>query len=82
MEKEKEVMTIIVRCIFYKAVTPTCNVLYLGKEEWREFLAADPEQRKRMALTRLNQTHLLGAVKEMTWIPYDYQNVIKIVNEM
>ena len=78
---EKEVMTIIVRCIFHKAVTPTCYILCLGKEEWRAFLAADQKQRTHLALTKLGKTHLLGAVKEMVWIPYDYQDKIKIVNE-
>ena len=78
---EKEVMTIIVRCIFHKAATPTCDILCLGKEDWRTFLHADPKQRMQMALTKLNKTHLLGAVREMVWIPYDYQDKIKIVNE-
>ncbi len=79
---EQKVMTIIVRCFFHRAVTPTCDILCLGKEEWRTFLAADPQQRLRIALTRLNKTHLLGAVKEMTWILYDDQNIVRIVNEI
>ena len=79
---EKTVMTIIVRCIFHRAANPTCDILCLGKEEWRTFLAAEPQQRMRMALTKLNKAHLLGAVKEMVWIPYDYQNIVKIVSEM
>ena len=81
METEKEVMTIIVRCIFHKAVTPTCDILCLGKEEWRTFLAAEPKQRMRIALSKLNKTYLLGAVKEMVWIPYDFQDVIIIAKE-
>ncbi|MBO4723172.1 MAG: hypothetical protein J5629_09640 [Muribaculaceae bacterium] len=82
MVTEKEVMTIIVRCIFHKAVSPTCDILCLGKEDWLTFLAADPKQRMRMALTKLNKTYLLGAVKELVWIPYDFQDVVKIANEM
>ena len=41
---EKTVMTIIVRCIFHRAANPTCDILCLGKEEWRTFLAAEPHQ--------------------------------------
>ena len=81
METEKEVMTIIVRCIFYKAITPTCNILCLDKEEWRTFLAADPQRRLRIGLAKLAKTHPLGAVKEMVWIPYDHQDIIKIASE-
>ena len=80
--EEKEVMTIIVRCIFHKAVTPTCDILCLDKEEWRKFLYADPKERLLMALKKLNKVHLLGAVREMVWIPYDYKDKIKIANEM
>lgn len=80
--EEKEVMTIIVRCIFYKAVTPTCDILSLNKVEWRIFLYANPMERMLMALEKLNKIHLLGAVREMVWIPYDHQDIIKIANEM
>lgn len=75
-------MTIIVRCIFHKAVTPTCDILCLDKEEWRTFLYADPKDRMQMALKKLNKVYLLGAVREMVWIPYDFQDIIKNANEI
>ena len=80
--EEKGVMTTIVRCIFHKAVTPSCDILCLDKEEWKTFLNADPKERMLMALKKLNKVHLLGAVRKMVWIPYDYQDIIKIANEM
>ena len=42
---------------------------------------ATPQERKRMALTKLNKTYLLGATREMVWIPYEGQNKIKIIGE-
>lgn len=74
-------MTIIVRCVFHKPVTPTCDILCLNYDEWREFLFASPQERMRMALTKLHKTYLLGATKEMVWIPYDGQNIIQIKSE-
>ena len=75
------VVTIIVRCIMHKAVNPPCFILCLGHDEWRTFLFASPEERKRMALTKLGKGYLLGPTRELVWIPYDWQNVIKIVGE-
>ena len=75
-------MTIIVRCILHKAATPPCYILCLGHDEWRTFLFATPQARMEMALTKLNKTYLLGATREMVWIPYEGQNIIKIIDEI
>ena len=42
---------------------------------------ATPQELKRMALTKLNKTYLLGATREMVWIPYEGQNKFKIIGE-
>ena len=81
MEINKIDMTIIVRSILHKAVTPPCFILCLDHDEWRKFLFSTPQERKRMALTKLNKTYLLGATREMVWIPYEGQNKIKIIGE-
>ena len=75
-------MTILVRFIFHKAVTPTCDVLCLGQKDWRKFLFASPQERLKMVMNKLNKTFLLGTVREMTWIPYDNQDVFVINNEV
>ena len=69
-------MTIIVRCILHKPVTPPCYILCLDHDEWRTFLFATPQERMRMVLTKLKRTYLLGATREMVWIPYESQNKI------
>lgn len=81
MEINKIDMTIIVRCILHKAATPPCFILCLDHDEWRKFLFSTQQERKRMALTKLNKTYLLGATREMVWIPYEGQNKIKIIGE-
>ena len=74
-------MTIIVRCIYRKAVTPSCDILVLDHDEFRTFLNANQQERKRIVLLKLNKSYLLGAVREIAWIPYDDQNVVVINNE-
>lgn len=74
-------MTIIVRCIYRKAVNPSCDILVLEHDEFRTFLNANQQVRKRTVLSKLNKTYLLGAVREIAWIPYDDQNVVVINNE-
>ena len=73
-------MTIIVRCIYRKAVNPSCDILVLDQDEFRTFLYANQKERIRIALSKLNKTFLLGAVREIAWIPYDNQNVVVINN--
>jgi hypothetical protein len=74
-------MTIIVRCIYRKAVNPSCNILVLDHDEFRTFLNVNQQERKRIVLLKLNKSYLLGAVREIAWIPYDDQNVVVINNE-
>lgn len=74
-------MTIIVRCIYRKAVKPSCNILVLDHDEFRTFLNVNQQERKRIVLLKLNKSYLLGAVREIAWIPYDDQNVVVINNE-
>lgn len=74
-------MTIIVRCIYRKAVKPSCDILVLDHDEHRTFLNANQQERKRIVLLKLNKSYLLGAVSEIAWIPYDNQNVVVINKE-
>lgn len=73
-------MTIIVRCIYYMAVTPSCDILCLGNDEWQRLLWATPQERKQILLSMLYEKwgHT-RSVKEVLWIPYDGQDKITIV---
>lgn len=73
-------MKIIVRCIYYMAVTPSCDILCLGNDEWRQLLWATPQERKQILLPILfKKWGHARDVKEVLWIPYNGQDKITIV---
>ncbi len=69
-------MKIVVRCIYYKAVTPSCDIIEMEHDNWLEFLHADPNKRKDIALKLIGKEFLSTHVKEMVWIPLDGQNKV------
>lgn len=73
-------MKIIVRCIYYMAVTPSCDILCLGNDEWQRLLWSTPQERKQILLPMLYRKwgHARD-VREVLWIPYDGQDKITIV---
>lgn len=73
-------MIIIVRCIYYMPVAPSCDILCLNDDEWMKFLWAKPQERKQILLPLLYKMwgHARD-VKDVLWIPYDGQDKITIV---
>lgn len=61
-------MTIAVRSIYYKAVTPSFRILYLDDELWRQWLFGD--NRKRIEIYR-RLTKVSSDIREIAWIPLD-----------
>lgn len=53
--QNKRVMRVVVRCIYYKAVTPSCDIIDMDTETWRSFLHSGGNKRKEIALTCNNQ---------------------------
>ncbi len=70
-------MKVVVRCIYYKAVTPSCDIIDMDTETWREFLHSGGNKRKEIAITLLNKQFMRDYIKEIAWIPLDGQNKLK-----
>jgi len=71
-------MKIVARCIYYKAVTPSCDIVEMDQETWREFLYAKNERRIEMVLKLTGHEYMEGKVRELVWIPLDENMELKI----
>lgn len=69
-------MKVVVRCIYYKPVTPSCDIIDLDDSTWREFLLADNPKRIEIALKLLHKEEMESYVRELAWIPLDGQNKV------
>ena len=67
-------MKLVVRCIYYKPVTPSCDIIDMDDNTWREFLLADKRKRIEIALKLLQKEKMGTYVRELAWIPLDGQN--------
>lgn len=70
-------MKVAIRCIYYKAVTPSCDIVGMDGDIWRKFLFSGGHKRKEIALRLLNKESMMGHVREIAWIPLDDQNKLK-----
>ena len=65
-------MRLVVRCIYYMPVTPSCDVIELDHETWIKFLHSESMiYRINMVLKHLNREYMSGKVRELAWIPLD-----------
>ena len=64
-------MKVVVRCVYYKPVTPSCDIIEMDDETWGEFLYAIPDRRKEIALKLLGKEDMNSYVRELAWIPLD-----------
>lgn len=72
-------MRIAVRFRYYKAVTPSMEIVDLTDQQWREFFLAEPEERRQMLARFTGNKH--QNVKEVWWIPLDDQSSLAITPE-
>lgn len=70
-------MKVAIRCIYHKAVTPSCDILYMDKETWDCF-RFNVKERKSIALKMLGKEHMDSYIKEVVWIPLDGQEKLLI----
>ncbi len=73
-------MKIVVRCIYYKPVTPSCDIIDMDSETWRNFLYAKDRERIEIALKQIGHEEMVSYVRELAWIPLDGQTKV-IVND-
>ena len=64
-------MKVVVRRIYYKAVTPSCDLIEMDDATWKEFLFADGRKRIEIALKLLGKENQVHHVRELAWIPLD-----------
>lgn len=70
-------MRIAVRFRYYKAVTPSMEIVDLTDQQWREFfLLEDAKKRHDYMIKLLGKEYL--DTKELWWIPLDDQDKLTI----
>lgn len=72
-------MRIAVRFRYYKAVTPSMEIVDLTDQQWRDFLLAKPEERQRLMAWFINKED--RDVRELWWIPLDDQSALTITSD-
>lgn len=71
-------MKVAIRCIYRKAVTPSCDIVYMDMETWNRFRFGDSETRRQIALELIGKEDTSRAIKEVAWIPLDNQEKLII----
>lgn len=73
-------MTLAVRFRYYKAVTPSMDIVELTTEQWREFfLLNDAEKRRLWMMKFLGRES--SEIKELWWIPVSDQERLLVLKE-
>ena len=70
-------MKVAIRCIYHKAVTPSCDIMYMDRETWDRF-RFEVRNRKQIALELLGKQNMDSYIKEVVWIPLDGQEKLLI----
>ena len=69
-------MRLAVRKIYYKAVTPSGEVIGLDYDTGRKFLHGDNETRKEIVCKVTGKEDMIGHTREIAWFPLEGQNLI------
>ena len=69
-------MRLAVRKIYYKAVTPSCDVIDLDYDTWMKFLNGNNETRKEIVCKMTGKEDMIGYTREIAWFPLEGQNLI------
>lgn len=70
-------MKVAIRCIYNKAVKPSCDIVYMDKETWDRF-RFELQNRRQIALKLLGKEQMDTYIKEIVWIPLDNQDKLLI----
>lgn len=70
-------MRIAVRFRYYKAVTPSMEIVDLTDQQWREFLLLEDAKKRHDYMIKLLGKEYLDT-KELWWIPLDDQDKLTI----
>lgn len=72
-------MKIAVRFRYYKAVTPSMQIVDLSDNQWKEFLSLEDAGKRHDFMIKLLGKEFLDT-KELWWIPLEQQSILKIDN--
>ena len=74
-------VTVALRLRYRKPVSPSCDIVEMSWDVWREFLCSSHKDRLKIALRILNRQYFVEYIEELLWIPLDNQNKLQIVDE-
>ena len=69
-------MRLAVGKIFYKAVTPSCDIIELDYDTWMKFLHGNNETRKQIVCKATGKENMISYTREIAWFPLEDQNLI------
>lgn len=76
MAKLYEQMRLAVRKIYYKAVTPSCDIIDLDYETWMKFFHGDNETRIEIVCKITGKEYMISSTREIAWFPLKDQKLI------
>lgn len=74
-------VTVALRLRYRKPVSPSCDIVEMSWDVWREFLCSSHKDRLKIALRILTRPYFVEYIEELLWIPLDNQNKLQIVDE-
>lgn len=81
-QKEEGIkVTVALRLRYRKPVSPSCDIVEMSWDVWREFLCSSHKDRLKIALRVLNRPFFAEYIEELLWIPLGKQNKLQIIDE-
>ncbi len=74
-------VTVALRLRYRKPVSPSCDIVEMSWDVWREFLCSSHKDRLKIALRILNRPYFVEYIEELLWIPLGKQNKLQIIDE-
>lgn len=72
---------VALRLRYRKPVNPSCDIVEMSWDVWREFLRSSHKDRLKIALRILNKPFFAEYIEELLWIPLGKQNKLQIIDE-
>ena len=81
-QREEDIKVMVVlRLRYRKPVNPSCDIVEMSWNVWREFLRSSHKDRLKIALRILDCPNFVQYIEELTWISLEKQNKLQIVDE-
>jgi hypothetical protein len=81
-QREEDIKVMVVlRLRYRKPVNPSCDIVEMSWNVWREFLRSSHKDRLKIALRILNRPFFAEYIEELLWIPLGKQNKLQIIDE-